>query len=124
MGGIMEKEKKYVPSFVHSSAAAYFYLIKEMKGKMAAGGEIPTNEFRIFIKILGSQNRCYLIDRDPGNKTRITEGICTGSIWREKKQSILLENSDKLGAVIIQRNNKQIKEYQTYEEFWNEIGRG
>jgi len=120
---VMDKEWKYSPSMLHVLAAGRFYLEEEMKGKMAAAGEIPTGEFRIFIRSLENKSRCYQIAYEPDGQAHIWEGSCTGDIWHKTQHSILFENKDKLGEVIVKRNHLRVKEYQTYDEFWNDIKR-
>jgi hypothetical protein len=119
----MGKERKYSPSFLHVLVAGRLYLEEDLKSKLAAGGEMPTNDVRIFIRNSENNSRCYQIAYEPDGQTHIWEGGCAGSIWREMPRSILFENRDKLGEVIVKRNLQRIKEYQTFDEFWNDIKR-
>jgi hypothetical protein len=116
----MKEDQKYSPLMLHGYVAGQFYLKEKIKGKMAPGGEIPIHEFRIFVQILDNEKRCYLIASVEG-QTHLYEGACTGTRWREQKQSVLSENKERLGEVIIERNSVIIKKYRTYDEFWNDI---
>ena|SRR4030042_2690562 len=119
----MENEQKYSPALLHVLTAGRFDPEGEPKGKMATGGEMPTGEFRIFIRNSENKSRCYQIACEPDGQTHIWEGGCTGTFWREMPRTILFENKDKLGEVIVKRNLQRIKEYKTFDEFWDDIKR-
>jgi CheY-like chemotaxis protein len=119
----LEAERKYSPSLLHTLVAGRFFLEEDMRGRIAAGGEIPKHEFCIFIRNLDNKSRCYKIGSEPNGETRVLEGPCTGTICRAMQPSTLYENKGILGEVIIKRNFLRIREYRTYEEFWNDIRR-
>jgi hypothetical protein len=119
----MESNRKYSPSLLHVLAAGRFCLEEQMEGKMAAAGDIPKSEFRIFIRNSENKGRCYLIAYEQDGRAQIWEGSCTGDIWHKMPESGLFENKDKLGEVIVKRNHLRVKEYQTYDQFWDDIRR-
>jgi hypothetical protein len=119
----MENERKYSAAILHVLTAGRFYLEGELKGETAAGGEIPTGEFRIFIRNSEMKSRCYQIASEADGQTQLWEGVCTGAFWREMPGTILFENKDRLGEVIVKRNLQRIKEYKTFDEFWDDIKR-
>lgn len=113
-----EAENKYSPSHVLEAAASFLFLKEELKGKIMAGGLVPTSEFRIFIRNREAEETCYLIIPEG-----IFEGRCSGSTWRKRDDTILSENFSRLGSVIVQRKDTTIKEYLTYEDVWKDVGR-
>jgi len=119
----MEEDGKYSPSLLHVLTAGKFYMEEELKGTTAAGGEVPINEYRVFIRNSEDKSRCYLISYEPDGQTRIWEGACTGDIWHKMPDSILFENKDKLGEVNVKRNHQRVREYLTFADFWNDIRR-
>jgi hypothetical protein len=80
------------------------------------------SKFHITIKIKDTQNQCYRIGMSEKGHTVLTEGSYDTGYGRIVKNfEEFVDNKDKLGEVEVRYEAKPLKEYPTYEEFWQAI---
>ncbi len=124
-------DKKYSVEFVFFITATHCFLEIESKKSSEKspisffGGEVPSHEYRIFIKLKSDETKCYLIFAEKNKAASLYAGICAGSNWRLiQNPNELFEHHADLGKVIVQRNIINIADYVDYDSFWEIIKRG
>lgn len=115
-------EDKYNPIKIYDNTAKRLYnLIKPGEMAWTYDNKI-ISKFHITIKIKDAESQCYRIEMSEKGHTILTVGsLDSGYGQIVKNHEEFADKKDKLGEVEVRYEDKPLKEYPTYEEFWQTI---
>ena len=111
--GSQEVEEKYSPDCIIRNTWRRFSMLPEYKGSEA-------HDFQVYIEIKESHKDMYIIGGHKNNffllKFKLKSSATT--IMSPKN---LFKDKDLLGKAYVEFKKKQIRCYQNYDEFWEDI---
>lgn len=108
-------EEKYSPDLIIMNTWRRFSVLNEYKGS-------EVHDFQVYIEIKESNNKMYIIGGHKNNFFLLKFTLRSSSTTITAPQN-LFKDRDLLGKVYIEFKRKQIKSYQNYDEFWEDIKR-
>jgi hypothetical protein len=106
-------EKKYNPDIIITNTWKRFSVLDEYKGSDA-------HDFQVYIEIQPREDDMYVIGGYKRDCFLLKYSIRHSSSTITAPQN-LLKDKDLLGKVSVRFKQKEIKNYQSYDEFWEDI---
>lgn len=106
-------EEKYDPDIIIMKTWKQFSVFDEYKGSEA-------HDFQVYIEIQPREDDMYVIGGYRSNCFLLKYSIRNSSSTITAPQN-LFKDKDLLGKVSVRFKKKEIKNYQSYDEFWEDI---